>query len=78
VVDRDRYRRAVARCFVGERDLNGWIVSEGLAVAYTSYSVRYLPAEKMGRLNGTGIWEGDFDLPWELRPGRRTIGEGCR
>lgn len=50
--DRDRDGRQVARCFLGNSDLNGWMVSEGLAVTYTGYSVRYLPAETTACLNG--------------------------
>lgn len=56
--DRDRYGRHVARCFSGEIDLNRWMVREGHAVCYRAYSVRYLSAEAIARINGTGIWDG--------------------
>jgi endonuclease YncB( thermonuclease family) len=66
VQDHDRYGRHAARCFSGEIDLNRWMVREGHAVAYTSYSVRYLPAEGLARINGAGTWEG------------RSVGAGGR
>jgi endonuclease YncB( thermonuclease family) len=78
VQDRDRYGRHVARCFSGETDLNGWMVREGHAVAYRTYSLRYLPYEIIARVNGIGIWDGDIDLPWDWRRGERMIGEGGR
>lgn len=61
--DIDRYGRIVAVCQVGGEDLNGWLVSEGLAVAYTRYSVKYVPAEIGARFAGRGIWAGDFMEP---------------
>ena len=61
--DIDRYGRIVAVCQAGGEDLNGWLVSEGLAVAYTRYSVRYVPAEIAARFAGRGIWAGDFMEP---------------
>jgi len=61
--DIDRYGRIVAVCESGGEDLNGWLVSEGLAVAYTRYSVMYLPAEIAARFAGRGIWAGDFMEP---------------
>ena len=39
--DRDRYGRIVAVCSAGGEDLNAWMVSEGLAVAYQTYSKDY-------------------------------------
>ncbi len=67
--DIDRYGRIVAVCQAGGEDLNGWLVSEGLAVAYTRYSVRYVPAEIRARFTGRGIWAGDFMEPeaWRRR-----------
>lgn len=32
--DIDRYKRVVAVCRTGSTDLNAWLVSEGLAIAY--------------------------------------------
>ena len=48
-VDRDRFGRIVARCAVEGQDLGAWLVGQGLAVAYTDYSWRYVPAEFWAR-----------------------------
>jgi endonuclease YncB( thermonuclease family) len=50
-LDKDRYGRAVARCFVDAPhiDLSGWLVRNGLAVAYTKYSRDYVPQETAAR-----------------------------
>jgi endonuclease YncB( thermonuclease family) len=61
--DTDRYGRIVAVCTAGGEDLNGWLVSEGIAVAYTRYSMKYIPEELAARINGRGIWAGNFMDP---------------
>jgi endonuclease YncB( thermonuclease family) len=61
--DIDRYGRIVAVCVAGGEDLNGWLVSEGFAVAYTRYSMKYVPVEMVARINGRGVWAGDFTEP---------------
>jgi len=69
--DIDRYGRIVAVCRIGDEDLNGWLVSEGHAVAYTRYSFRYVPEEIGARLAERGIWAGTFTTPENWRHGRR-------
>ena len=44
-VDTDQYRRTVARCRVGNLDLNRAMVALGDAVAYRRYSSDYVSAE---------------------------------
>lgn len=70
---RDRYERVVARCYVGDPhiDLGGWLVREGLAVAYTKYSTDYLPQESVARGARLGLWSGAFVPPAEWRRGKR-------
>lgn len=68
--DVDRYGRTVAVCYVGDVDLNGWLVSEGLAVAYYRYSARYGPEEIAARIAGRGLWAGSFDHPEDWRHSR--------
>ena len=63
----DRHGRKLARCFIGDIDLGEWMVREGHAVAYWRYSWRYIPAEIITRLNGAGIWQGDFMRPSDWR-----------
>lgn len=48
-VDRDRYNRMVAECFLGKENLNKWLASNGLAVAYVQYSDKYLPDQQVAK-----------------------------
>jgi len=61
--DIDRYGRIVAVCQADGENLNGWLVREGLAVAYMRYSWRYVPAEIGARFSRSGIWAGNFIKP---------------
>jgi endonuclease YncB( thermonuclease family) len=73
--DRDRYGRIVAVCHAGGEDLNGWLVSEGLAIAYQHYSTDYVGQEQAAREAGRGLWRGEFVKPWQWRKGKRMAGE---
>jgi endonuclease YncB( thermonuclease family) len=64
---RDRYGRMLAHCYAGEQDVGGWMVGEGLAVAYTRYSWRYVPEELRARWHRRGLWASQFELPEEWR-----------
>jgi endonuclease YncB( thermonuclease family) len=72
-LDRDRWERVIARCFVGQPhiDLGGWLVRNGLAVAYVKYSRDYLPQEAVARGARLGLWSGAFVPPAEWRKGVR-------
>ncbi len=70
-IARDRYRRIVAVCRLDDLDLNGWMVSQGWAVAYKRYSRDYLINEKAAAAQKVGIWRGQFVVPWEWRQGKR-------
>lgn len=70
-VDRDRFGRLVAHCAVGGQDLGAWLVGQGLAIAYTDYSWRYVPEELWARWHGRGIWGGRFQPPAEYRRAQR-------
>jgi endonuclease YncB( thermonuclease family) len=65
--DVDRYGRVVAQCFVGETDINQWLVAQGLALAYRRYSRNYVAAEDQAREARFGMWAGTFEPPWEWR-----------
>jgi endonuclease YncB( thermonuclease family) len=75
VLDRDRYRRLVVRCAVGEADLGERLVRLGLAMAYTQYSEDYVEAEAFARKRRVGIWSGEFVEPWLWRRGQRISSE---
>jgi endonuclease YncB( thermonuclease family) len=73
-VDKDRYGRVVAICSVAGESLNAWLVRNGWAAAYRQYSKAYAPDEDMARNAKTGIWQGEFDMPWDYRKNRKTGG----
>ena len=57
----DRYNRVVAICFKKRRDINSWLVRNGLAVAYTKYSKKYIINENDAKKEKKGLWAGNFD-----------------
>jgi endonuclease YncB( thermonuclease family) len=65
--DVDRYDRVVSQCFVGDVDVNEWLVAQGLALAYRRYSHDYVAAEDDARTAARGMWVGTFEPPWEWR-----------
>ncbi len=69
--DRDRYGRIVAVCRVAGEDVNAWMVSEGWAFAYRTYSLRYVADEIAARAADRGIWRGRVVAPWDWRRGER-------
>lgn len=71
VKDVDRYRRLVAECFIGGQSLNRWMVAQGWAVAYRTYSLDYVNAEATARAARRGIWATRFEMPWDWRKARR-------
>lgn len=64
---RDRYGRFLGICYLGELDLNGWLVRNGYALAYRRYSKRYVRQELQAREDGLGLWAGEFIPPWQWR-----------
>ncbi|KAA5599873.1 thermonuclease family protein [Blastochloris sulfoviridis] len=63
VRDTDRYRRAVSECEAGGADLARQMALDGLAVAESGYFVE----EVRARVNGRGLWAGQFVRPSEWR-----------
>lgn len=72
----DRYGRTVAVCSLGSLDLNGWLVEQGLGMAYRKYSTAYVSQEEAARAAKRGIWQGAFTPPWDWRKGDRVGPEG--
>lgn len=68
---KDRYNRSLGTCFVGAIDINGWMVSQGWAVAYRHYSIRYISNEDDARLDQRNLWSGAFEMPWQWRTKHR-------
>jgi|SRR5689334_1725914 len=72
---KDRYERLLGECKVRGASVQEWLVSNGHALAYRSYSTAYVPAELKARKAKAGIWASDFVAPWDWRKGARLDGE---
>lgn len=79
--DVDRYGRIVAECFAGATNLNAEMVKSGWALAYRQYSQDYVSLEQHAQSNKRGMWQGEFQNPWDYRrnPSQEEIKEsnGC-
>lgn len=64
----DRYKRVVAKCYVGDDDLGAWMVRNGYALDYARYSQGYYRREQaQAQREGRGIWHSAFVAPWDWR-----------
>lgn len=61
--DYDKYQRFLARCRLGDMQINQTMVAEGWAVAFGDYDRE----ESVARRNRKGLWQGDFSLPADWR-----------
>ena len=64
---RDRYRRVLAICYVGEIDIGGELVRRGWALAYRQYGLTYVRHEAEARAAKRGLWATRFTPPWQWR-----------
>ena len=72
IAGRDRYGRGLGICYAADgTDLNGWLVSQGHALAYRKYSTTYVPQEDQANAAQAGLWAGEFIKPWDWRRGAR-------
>ena len=73
IMDVDRYHRMVAILYLGDRDINREMVSEGYAWAYREYlhgpyASEYIDAEREARSKHLGLWQQmNPQPPWEFR-----------
>lgn len=72
----DRYGRIIGRVYMGERDINAEMVTEGMAWVYRKYSEDswLLELERRAREQGKGLWGLQADQrvpPWEWRNKKR-------
>lgn len=72
---KDRYSRLLGTCSVRGVDIQEWLVMNGHAMAYRTYSTAYVPAENSARGAKSGMWAGVFVMPWDWRKGKRLPGE---
>lgn len=71
-VERDRYGRVVAKCYVNGRDIGEEIVLDGWAEAYRTYSMDYDLAEKTAQVRDAGLWSGTMQSPAAFRADQRA------
>jgi endonuclease YncB( thermonuclease family) len=71
-LDEDKYQRSDSNCYY--RNDNGikinigqQMVIEGWALAYKTYSPRYIINEFIARISMKGIWAMQFKKPWDWR-----------
>jgi hypothetical protein len=48
------------------------MVVAGLAVAYRRFSQAYVDAEAEARAAKRGVWQGEFEMPWDYRERHRV------
>ena len=65
--DLDIYSRIVSVCFLDGEDINGWMVARGWALAYRHYSHDYVDQEERAARSKLGMWQGEFEPPWDWR-----------
>jgi endonuclease YncB( thermonuclease family) len=71
---RDVYKRPIAQCQVGGRDLGGLLVERGIAVAFRKYSSLYVPLEQAAAARDLGLWSGTMQTPQMFRRMAQTSG----
>lgn len=72
---RGSWGRLIGRCFHDDLDLNGWMVSEGWAMAYRKYSDDYVREEEAAMRACRNIWQTTFSAPWDARKGKNYAHE---
>lgn len=72
---RDRYRRPLVTCQVGEIDVGRELVRLGWAVVLPSSD--YVAEEADARTEGRGLWQGPFQRPDEWRRARAMLPSGA-
>ena len=64
---KDRYKRTLAECFVGDESLSSFLVRSGYAFAYRKYSEKFILDEEYAQFNDLGMWKMVFEFPWDYR-----------
>ena len=64
---KDQYKRTLAECFVKGESISTFLVRSGYAFAYRKYSKKYISNEIYAKKNELGVWQGEFDMPWDYR-----------
>ena len=68
----DYFKRLIGECYKRKINLNAWLVSNGHAVAFRKYSKKYVPEEIIAKQEKRGIWQGNFEMPWDYRKSKKN------
>lgn len=68
---RDRYGRTIAVCRVSGEDLGALMVRQGMAWAFTRYSLDYVDQEAKAKAERLGVHAHDCQPAWEWRARQR-------
>ena len=63
----DIYNRIIAECFINNESLSKYLVRNGYAFAYRKYSTKFIEDENYAKKNKLGLWQMEFQYPWEYR-----------
>ena len=69
--DVDEFERILGVCYMGETDLNAWLVQEGWALAYPWHTDAYVDFQLEAKESKKGLWRSEFIPPSEWRAGSR-------
>lgn len=65
---KDRYERELAKIYLGNEDINRYMVRNGFAWAFVKYSKEYAGDEIYARNNKLGLWRSNNPTPpWIFR-----------
>jgi endonuclease YncB( thermonuclease family) len=74
--NRKGYGRTVAACSIDGVDLAEWLVRNGLALDWPTYSKgKYINARRDAEHAGRGMWAGSYVEPWLFRACMRQGGK---
>lgn len=75
-LDTDKYNRTNGNCYFSDKDgmkinIGQKLVSSGYALAYQTYSLRFVVNEFYAKTSMLGIWQYQFQKPWNWRKAQK-------
>lgn len=67
VMQQDKNGNMAGTCSLGAYDIGAALVNAGWAVAYAKHTDIYIPYQQQAESNGSGLWQGEFYMPWDWR-----------
>ena len=63
----------MAACSVGTFDIGAALVEEGWAIALPAVTQIYIPYQTKAQQTKSGLWAGQFQMPWEWKVEQQQI-----